>query len=189
MWEFSNLNFFSQTKKKKKKSDSDEDLATDDSPLPPPRKIAGRARKPVSYALKSDDSDDSDWTLSYTSKNVRDDIVDIIDWSSLECGSGDKTKLTDRCEKMLHKFIWKISKISSSPIVGRDISNNFMWGASYRICQNVECFSRIILKAEIIWNKNLYFRFIWVIFEDFLEQCNRSTSGTFLLNRSVQFCT
>ncbi|XP_011168143.1 DNA topoisomerase 2 isoform X2 [Solenopsis invicta] len=46
-------------KKKKKKSDSDEDIATiDDSP--PPRKIAGRVRKPVSYAVKSDDSDDSD---------------------------------------------------------------------------------------------------------------------------------
>lgn len=47
-------------KKKKKISDSDEEMATDDSPLPPPRKTAGRARKPVSYALKSDDSDDSD---------------------------------------------------------------------------------------------------------------------------------
>ncbi|XP_071645421.1 DNA topoisomerase 2 isoform X2 [Temnothorax longispinosus] len=50
----------SHTKKKKKKSDSDEEMTTDDSPLPPPRKIAGRVRKPVSYALKSDDSDDSD---------------------------------------------------------------------------------------------------------------------------------
>ncbi|XP_024882454.1 DNA topoisomerase 2 isoform X2 [Temnothorax curvispinosus] len=50
----------SHTKKKKKKSDSDEEMTTDDSPLPPPRKVAGRVRKPVSYALKSDDSDDSD---------------------------------------------------------------------------------------------------------------------------------
>ncbi|XP_077279130.1 DNA topoisomerase 2 [Temnothorax americanus] len=50
----------SHTKKKKKKSDSDEEVTTDDSPLPPPRKIAGRVRKPVSYALKLDDSDDSD---------------------------------------------------------------------------------------------------------------------------------
>lgn len=50
-------------KKKKKKSDSDEDV-TDDSPLLPPRKIVGRVRKPVSYAVKSDD--DSDWTLSYS---------------------------------------------------------------------------------------------------------------------------
>ncbi|XP_036151138.1 DNA topoisomerase 2 isoform X2 [Monomorium pharaonis] len=53
--------FTSKQIKKKKKSDSDEDVATtDDSPLPPPRKIGGRARKPISYALKSDDSDDSD---------------------------------------------------------------------------------------------------------------------------------
>lgn len=50
----------SHTKKKKKKSESDEEMTTDDSPLLPPRKIAGRVRKPVSYALKSDDSDDSD---------------------------------------------------------------------------------------------------------------------------------
>lgn len=56
-----NLIFFSsQLKKKKKKSDSDEDAATDDSPLPPPRKIVGRARKPISYVLKSDDDEDSD---------------------------------------------------------------------------------------------------------------------------------
>lgn len=45
-----------QSKRKRKKSDSEDD-ATDDSPLPPPRKTAGRARKPVSYALKSDDED------------------------------------------------------------------------------------------------------------------------------------
>ncbi|KAL6258421.1 hypothetical protein P5V15_010378 [Pogonomyrmex californicus] len=47
----------SQTKKKKKISDSDEEMIEES---PPPRKPAGRARKPVSYALKSDDSDDSD---------------------------------------------------------------------------------------------------------------------------------
>lgn len=52
--------YSSQSKKKKKKSDSDEDAATDDSPLPPPRKVVGRARKPISYALKSDDDEDSD---------------------------------------------------------------------------------------------------------------------------------
>ncbi|XP_032667667.1 DNA topoisomerase 2 isoform X2 [Odontomachus brunneus] len=46
-----------QPKKKKKKSDSEDDTMTDDSPLPPPRKTAGRVRKPVSYALKSDDED------------------------------------------------------------------------------------------------------------------------------------
>ncbi|XP_029170014.1 DNA topoisomerase 2 isoform X2 [Nylanderia fulva] len=46
------------TKKKKKKSDSEEDNVIDDSP--PPRKLVGRARKPVSYALKSDDDEDSD---------------------------------------------------------------------------------------------------------------------------------
>ncbi|XP_018314763.1 DNA topoisomerase 2 isoform X2 [Mycetomoellerius zeteki] len=45
-----------QRKKKKKVSESDEERVSDDSP---PR-TAGRARKPVSYALKSDDSDDSD---------------------------------------------------------------------------------------------------------------------------------
>ncbi|XP_011691623.1 PREDICTED: DNA topoisomerase 2 isoform X2 [Wasmannia auropunctata] len=46
-----------QTLKKKKKSeDSDDEIEGS----PPPRKPAGRARKPVSYALKSDDSDDSD---------------------------------------------------------------------------------------------------------------------------------
>ncbi|XP_011051351.1 PREDICTED: DNA topoisomerase 2 isoform X1 [Acromyrmex echinatior] len=43
-----------QRKKKKKVSESDEEKVSDDSP---PR--TGRARKPVSYALKSDDSDDS----------------------------------------------------------------------------------------------------------------------------------
>ncbi|XP_025075601.1 DNA topoisomerase 2 isoform X2 [Pogonomyrmex barbatus] len=47
----------SQIKKKKKISDSDEEIIEES---PPPRKPAGRARKPVSYALKSDDSDDSD---------------------------------------------------------------------------------------------------------------------------------
>ncbi|XP_012230798.1 DNA topoisomerase 2 [Linepithema humile] len=48
------------TKKKKKKiSDSEDDDVIDDSPPLPPRKIGGRARKPISYALKSDD-DDSD---------------------------------------------------------------------------------------------------------------------------------
>ncbi|XP_011866622.1 PREDICTED: DNA topoisomerase 2 isoform X2 [Vollenhovia emeryi] len=46
----------SHAKKKKKKSESDEEMRDDDSP-PPLRKTAGRARKPVSYALKSDDSD------------------------------------------------------------------------------------------------------------------------------------
>ncbi|XP_014482998.1 PREDICTED: DNA topoisomerase 2 isoform X2 [Dinoponera quadriceps] len=45
------------SKKRKKKSDSEDDAATDDSPIPPPRKTAGRIRKPVSYAVKSDDSD------------------------------------------------------------------------------------------------------------------------------------
>ncbi|XP_072747541.1 DNA topoisomerase 2 isoform X2 [Anoplolepis gracilipes] len=42
------------TKKKKKKSDSDEDALTDDSPLPPPRKVVGRVRKPISYEEDSD---------------------------------------------------------------------------------------------------------------------------------------
>ncbi|XP_011340698.1 DNA topoisomerase 2 isoform X1 [Ooceraea biroi] len=45
-----------QSKKKKKKSDSEDDTV-EDSQLPPPRKTAGRVRKPVSYALKSDDED------------------------------------------------------------------------------------------------------------------------------------
>lgn len=46
-------------KKKKKKSDSEEDdSVVDDSP--PPRKVVGRVRKPISYALKSDDDEDSD---------------------------------------------------------------------------------------------------------------------------------
>ncbi|XP_020282371.1 DNA topoisomerase 2 isoform X2 [Pseudomyrmex gracilis] len=50
----------SPTKKKKKKSDSDEDVVVSDlSPPQYPRKTGGRVRKPVSYALKSDD-DDSD---------------------------------------------------------------------------------------------------------------------------------
>ncbi|XP_076242907.1 DNA topoisomerase 2 [Calliopsis andreniformis] len=48
-------------KKRKKKSDSEEDSnIVETSPLPPPRKTVGRPRKPVSYAIKSDDDDDSD---------------------------------------------------------------------------------------------------------------------------------
>ncbi|KAL0111447.1 hypothetical protein PUN28_012974 [Cardiocondyla obscurior] len=43
------------TKKIKKDLDSDEDITTDQSP--PLRKPAGRIRKPISYLLKSDDSD------------------------------------------------------------------------------------------------------------------------------------
>lgn len=62
----------------------------------------------------------------------------------------------NRCEEMLHKFTRRISKILSLSIVDRD-SNNFMWDTSYRICQNMNCVPRIILQAEIIWNKNLYF--------------------------------
>ena len=50
-------------KKRQKKSESEEDKSgastIESSPLPPPRKTAGRARKPVSYAIKSDDDDDS----------------------------------------------------------------------------------------------------------------------------------
>ena len=46
-------------KKRQKKSESEEDKSgastIESSPLPPPRKTAGRARKPVSYAIKSDD--------------------------------------------------------------------------------------------------------------------------------------
>lgn len=40
----------------KKKDDSDDDdMVVDDTP--PPRKPVGRSRKPVSYTIKSDDSD------------------------------------------------------------------------------------------------------------------------------------
>lgn len=46
-------------KKKQKKSESEEDKSgastIEWSPLPPPRKTVGRPRKPVSYAIKSDD--------------------------------------------------------------------------------------------------------------------------------------
>ncbi|XP_043801262.1 DNA topoisomerase 2 isoform X2 [Apis laboriosa] len=48
-------------KKRKKKSESEEDSivnVVESSPLPP-RKTAGRARKPVSYAVQSDDDEDS----------------------------------------------------------------------------------------------------------------------------------
>ncbi|XP_033309875.1 DNA topoisomerase 2 isoform X2 [Bombus bifarius] len=48
-------------KKRKKKSESEEESilsAVDSSPVPP-RKTAGRARKPVSYAVSDDDEDDS----------------------------------------------------------------------------------------------------------------------------------
>ena len=48
-------------KKKKKDEDSDDDaMVVDDTPPPPPRKVVGRSRKPVSYAIKSDDESDSD---------------------------------------------------------------------------------------------------------------------------------
>ncbi|OAD58830.1 DNA topoisomerase 2 [Eufriesea mexicana] len=49
----------SPVKKRKKKSESEEESiasVVDNSPLPP-RKTGGRARKPVSYAVKSDDED------------------------------------------------------------------------------------------------------------------------------------
>ncbi|KOX71459.1 DNA topoisomerase 2 [Melipona quadrifasciata] len=55
------LNKQSPVKKKKKKSESEEDNSlsvVDSSPLPL-RKTAGRARKPVSYAVQSDDDEDS----------------------------------------------------------------------------------------------------------------------------------
>lgn len=55
------LNKQSPVKKKKKKSESEEDNSfsvVDSSPLPV-RKTAGRARKPVSYAVQSDDDEDS----------------------------------------------------------------------------------------------------------------------------------
>ncbi|CAD1477982.1 unnamed protein product [Heterotrigona itama] len=51
----------SPVKKKKKKSESEEDSSlsiVDSSPLPP-RKTAGRVRKPISYAVQSDDDEDS----------------------------------------------------------------------------------------------------------------------------------
>ncbi|KZC12629.1 PREDICTED: DNA topoisomerase 2 [Dufourea novaeangliae] len=45
-------------KKKRKKSESEQDdSVSETSPLPPPRTTGGRARKPVSYAVKSDDDD------------------------------------------------------------------------------------------------------------------------------------
>lgn len=50
-----------QVKKRKKKSESEEESilsAVDSSPIPP-RKTAGRARKPISYAVSDDDEDDS----------------------------------------------------------------------------------------------------------------------------------
>ncbi|KAJ8686672.1 hypothetical protein QAD02_022466 [Eretmocerus hayati] len=52
----------SPAKKKKKKVDDsdDDDMVVDDTP-PPPRKAGGRSRKPISYAIKSDnESDESD---------------------------------------------------------------------------------------------------------------------------------
>ncbi|XP_034171791.2 DNA topoisomerase 2 isoform X1 [Osmia lignaria lignaria] len=49
----------SPIKKRKKKSDSEDDSSTiiDNSPPVAPRKTAGRSRKPVSYAIQSDDDD------------------------------------------------------------------------------------------------------------------------------------
>nr|XP_003704530.2 PREDICTED: DNA topoisomerase 2 isoform X2 [Megachile rotundata] len=47
-------------KKRKKKSESEDDSSVvDNSPPPAPRKTVGRSRKPVSYAIQSDDDDDS----------------------------------------------------------------------------------------------------------------------------------
>ncbi|XP_043578985.1 DNA topoisomerase 2 isoform X2 [Bombus pyrosoma] len=48
-------------KKRKKKSESEEEsiLSAVDSSPAPPRKTAGRARKPISYAVSDDDEDDS----------------------------------------------------------------------------------------------------------------------------------
>lgn len=49
-----------QVKKRKKKSESEEDsIIMDSPPSVAPRKTAGRSRKPVSYAIQSDDDDDS----------------------------------------------------------------------------------------------------------------------------------
>ncbi|XP_014218096.1 DNA topoisomerase 2 isoform X3 [Copidosoma floridanum] len=51
----------SPVKKKHKKDDSDQDESMEVEDTPPPRKPVGRSRKPVSYAIKSDDDDnDSD---------------------------------------------------------------------------------------------------------------------------------
>ncbi|XP_076228043.1 DNA topoisomerase 2 [Nomia melanderi] len=47
-------------KKRKKKTEAQQDNDdSETSPLPPPRATGGRVRKPVSYAVKSDDEDDS----------------------------------------------------------------------------------------------------------------------------------
>ncbi|XP_011505758.1 PREDICTED: DNA topoisomerase 2 isoform X2 [Ceratosolen solmsi marchali] len=54
--EMFSMKIFPVKKKKKKNDDSDEVQLVEDSP--PPRKPVGRSRKPISYAIKSDDESD-----------------------------------------------------------------------------------------------------------------------------------